>query len=62
MTKQKDIGMPFGKYKGTLIADIPNNYLFWIMEQDWFVKEFPTIKEQVVIEIKYRQKFNIVLE
>ena len=29
--------MPFGKYKGTLIADLPGNYL------NWFAREgFPT--------------------
>lgn len=23
------LAMPFGKYKGTLIADLPGNYLAW---------------------------------
>lgn len=25
--------MPFGKYKGTLIADLPGNYLTWFARQ-----------------------------
>jgi hypothetical protein len=25
--------MPFGKYKGTPIADIPNDYKRWLLEQ-----------------------------
>jgi uncharacterized protein len=25
--------MPFGKYKGTLIADLPGNYLHWFARE-----------------------------
>lgn len=27
--------MPFGKYKGENIGDIPTGYLTWLLEQDW---------------------------
>lgn len=27
--------MPFGKYKGTAIDDVPEDYLDWLVEQDW---------------------------
>lgn len=30
--------MPFGKYKGTPIKDVPEEYLDWLAEQDWLVK------------------------
>ena len=27
------VGMPYGKYKGTLIADLPGNYLNWFARE-----------------------------
>jgi uncharacterized protein (DUF3820 family) len=27
--------MPFGKYKGEDITDVPTDYLSWLEEQDW---------------------------
>ena len=27
------LAMPFGKYKGTLIADLPGNYLAWFARE-----------------------------
>ena len=27
------LAMPFGKYKGTLIADLPGNYLTWFARE-----------------------------
>lgn len=62
MTKQKDIRFPFGEYDGVLIADVPNSYLNWILEQDWFFQKYDEVKYQVVIEMEYRKKFDIVVE
>ena len=61
MIRQKDIPIPFGKYKGILIVDIDNDYLNWLLEQDWFCQKFPEHKKQIEIEIAYRNKFNIVV-
>ena len=27
--------MPFGKYAGTILIDLPEAYLFWFEKQDW---------------------------
>jgi len=27
------VQMPYGKYKGTLIADLPGNYLYWFARE-----------------------------
>lgn len=62
MTKQKDIKFTFGKYKDILIADVPNHYLNWLMEQDWFISKFVELQEQVEIELKYREQHNIIIE
>jgi len=62
MAKQKDIKFPLGKYNDILIADIPNHYLNWILEQSWFVEKYIEINEQIDIEMTYRRKFNIIIE
>jgi uncharacterized protein (DUF3820 family) len=33
LTKLVTMPMPFGKYKGTLIADLPGNYLNWFARE-----------------------------
>jgi uncharacterized protein (DUF3820 family) len=62
MPRQKDISLTFGKYNGVLIADIPNQYLGWIMDQNWFCSQYPGIAKQVEIELIYRNKFDIIID
>lgn len=57
--EQKDLAIPFGKYKGELIADLGNGYLEWLLSQDWFCQKFPDHKKQIDIELLYRKKFSI---
>lgn len=59
MVKQRDLLFTFGKYNGVLVADVPNSYLNWVLEQDWFCKEYVDLKNQVEIELVYRNKFNV---
>lgn len=33
LNKLVTVAMPFGKYKGTLIADLPGNYLNWFARE-----------------------------
>lgn len=33
LTRLLSVAMPFGKYKGTLIADLPGNYLNWFARE-----------------------------
>ena len=61
-TKQKDMFFEFGKYNGILIADIPNNYLNWIVGEKWFKERYFDLYEQSIIEIAYRKQFNIVIK
>jgi len=31
--------MPFGKYKGLPIGELPKDYIRWLADQDWFIDE-----------------------
>lgn len=33
LQKLVTMAMPFGKYKGTLLADLPSNYLHWFARE-----------------------------
>lgn len=47
--------MPFGKYKGIKMANVPSDYLLWCNEQDWckgdlkqYIREnFDAIKSEI---------------
>ncbi len=45
--------MPFGKYKGRLICDLPEPYLVWFKQ-----KGFPNGKMGVLLETIYEIKLN----
>lgn len=45
--------MPFGKYKGSLIADLPEAYLVWYAQ-----KGFPKGKLGVLLQTMYEIKLN----
>ena len=35
MRLNDDHEMPFGKYKGTRLGDVPDDYLNWFLKQPW---------------------------
>ena len=37
--------MPFGKYKGTPIADLPYTYKAWLLDQDGFADKHPQLAD-----------------
>jgi uncharacterized protein (DUF3820 family) len=45
--------MPYGKYKGRILADIPEHYLVWYRQ-----KGFPKGKLGVLLETLYEIKLN----
>jgi len=57
--RYEDVLLPFGKFKGKLICEIPNSYLSWLLDQDWMVKDWPNIYVQCQLESKYREDWNI---
>lgn len=47
------VKMPFGKYKGRLIADVPEEYLVWMKG-----KGFPEGKLGLLLQTAYEIKLN----
>jgi uncharacterized protein (DUF3820 family) len=45
--------MPFGKYKGTLIADLPEHYIIWFSS-----KGFPPGKLGLMLQTMYEIRLN----
>ena len=45
--------MPFGKYKGRLLADLPEHYLIWFKQ-----KGFPKGKLGELLELMYEIRLN----
>lgn len=35
--------IPFGKYRGTPLGDLPNSYVEWLLDQDWFKEKNATM-------------------
>lgn len=58
----RDMKIPFGKHKGELLADIPNSYLLWILEQEFYEEKFHEHWSMTKQELEYRKKFNIYIE
>jgi hypothetical protein len=53
-TKDSDI-MPFGKYKGEKIGDVPASYLLWFADSD-LAKSWPMLAEYVEKNRKLLEK------
>lgn len=46
MIDDDDIIIPFGKYKGSRLGDVPASYLLYIAKFDWLYK-FQDIKDYI---------------
>ena len=48
---------PFGEFKGKNIEDIATSCLEWVKGEDWFKKRFADLHENILKELKYRERF-----
>jgi len=51
--------LPFGKYKGEDIEDVPDSYLRWFIGEDDIVRRNPVLCENIKKELAYRDKFDL---
>lgn len=61
MKGYEDVALPFGKYKGKLIADVPNSYLNWLTDQEFVERDFPYLYDMAKMEKEYREEFRITI-
>jgi uncharacterized protein len=54
--------MPFGKYKDTLLCDLPDSYLEWFLRKDGFPKGKLGQLMATVYEIKLNGLHDILVE
>lgn len=55
----EDINLPFGKFKGELLADIPNSYLSWLLDQEFVEDQYPKLRKLAKMEEQYRINFDV---
>ena len=49
--------IPFRKYKGRDIEDLPRHYLEWLTEQKWFWEKYPEGCKAIAKELEYRNRW-----
>jgi uncharacterized protein (DUF3820 family) len=52
--RSTDFEMPFGKYKGDMLSDIPVGYLDWLIGQDWCK---PELEERIIRHLETRPEW-----
>ncbi len=40
--------MPFGKYKGDPLEDVPDDYLLWLLRQTWVATKYPDLWKYLI--------------
>ena len=53
-----DITMTFGKFRGTCVGHVPDWYLKWCLEQDWFERKYEDLIEIFQEELDWREFFD----
>jgi uncharacterized protein (DUF3820 family) len=49
--------IPFGKFKGVEIEDVPTSYLKWIKGEQRFQLQHKSLYENILKELKFRKQF-----
>ena len=52
-----EVRIPFGKHVGDQIGDLPESYMRWCLDQDWFEKQYPELVEAMENELRFRDKW-----
>ena len=58
----EDIKIPFGIHKGSLLADVSNSYLSWLLGQEFVEIQYPKLYRLAKLEEQYRVNFDIHIE
>lgn len=60
MTHDPDRYLPFGmsQNQNKTIGELPDSYLRWLLETNWFEKEYPNYVKDCDEELIWRTKWN----
>jgi uncharacterized protein (DUF3820 family) len=47
MIRDSEYQITFGKYKDTLLQDVPANYLLWLYDQEWLEEKYPELYDYI---------------
>ena len=50
--------MPFGRYQGDEVEEVPTDYLKWFINQDKIVEENPELADEIDRELQWRSSYN----
>ena len=51
------VAMPFGKYRGQDVGEVPSGYFEWLLEQEWFEEpRWADLREEVENEMEIRDR------
>ena len=53
-----DVIMPFGKNKGKSLSELEDRYFRWLLDQEWFHKDYPQLVQDVESELRFRRKWS----
>ena len=51
--------IPFGKYRGEEIEDIPSSYLRFLLNEEWFEERFEDLYDEVSDVYDYRDRHDL---
>ena len=59
MRGYEDIEMLFGKHKGELLADVPDSYLYYLLDQEFVEEKYSKLHQMCKLEQQYRINHNV---
>jgi uncharacterized protein (DUF3820 family) len=53
-SQRPPLTMPFGKFQGRTLQELPDQYLSWLVFQPWLEEKFPSLKNATELELHRR--------
>ncbi len=57
-----DVFMPFGKYKGEPISEVPSSYLKWCQGEEFVYEDYLEVAEKIDEEMRWRDDWEMHFE
>lgn len=57
--EEKELIFPFGRFRNKRPDQIPNSYLEWVLNKEWFNEKYTKLSNECAKELDYRNRYNI---